>query len=114
MEATVKYTNESLKESINSGFASVMEKLPETLETMLMERFNVEGVQQVTRGDIQAMLAGSHATLLKEIQALRTGGLSDGSYAVDTSASRSQGGSSELFNWNGGFHMVPEDFSFPT
>ena len=106
LERTVLSTSEKLGETFNS----LAQGIPKALEEMLLSKFEVNGAIPLTKDDINNMLSKHQASILEEIRSMNQSVANTGTQPEQQTL-ESHG---TVYHYGGGFHMVPEDFVFPT
>ena len=99
-------------EQLKSQLIEATEHVPQDLETMLRERFNVEGVKELTSSDIKKMLDCQAHFMKDMIDDIRLE-LRSSSSAVDSGQLLTE--SSQYHTWPGDDirHFVPRDYKLP-
>ena len=115
LERSLTEMKNSMQENLERGIESlqkeVREEVPQTLERMLLERFNITGVNPFTMQDVQILLNNSQAQVVQELKTMMDQIRDGGQQAPRPAAIREA--RNELYQWGGAFHMVPEGFNFP-
>jgi hypothetical protein len=121
--STINMLEVRLSEQLQARYAEMCSKvdtIPEILERMLMDRFNVEGVIPLNTTDVRAILRECTADIRSDISALRatitSGGATNAQAATVTAAVANDMNTAcvgKRYFWGNAYHMVPETFEFP-
>lgn len=116
LKETVATSVQEILKQVTETSTNLAKSLPNDLEQMLTERFQIDGVMPLTRGDVQSIEASIMARLEAIVASLPSNIGNAGGAQEDGGAQqqlRGREGGREPFHWGGGFHMVPHDFEFP-
>ena len=90
-----------------------LEKMPEAVAQHMREQFTIEGAVQVTRTDVQLLMAEMEARVFAAFGSMANNVQAKVSAATNVAQNPSNFSGYASFTWGGRIHNVPQDFVFP-
>jgi hypothetical protein len=103
---------------VSDEISSKLEELPNKIKTVLMENFQVEGVNPINMSDINRLITESNDRLMTRLTEIYSNNNSNSTTTAVVNANNNQNSSSnntfQFFHWGGQLNRyVPSDFNFP-
>lgn len=90
-----------------------LEKMPEAVAQHMRDQFTIEGAVQVTRTDVQLLMAEMEARVLAAFGTMAHNVQTRVEATANASAISSNSTGYASFTWGGRIHNIPQDFVFP-
>lgn len=101
--------------AVRTELIAKLDNMPGAVAMHMRQEFAIDGVNQVTRSEVEQLVRSMEATLLTAIAAMRTEAVALRSAPPVPQGHIIVGGEHPYasFSWNGQLHNVPKDFRFP-